>query len=67
MSKPIIKIHNQETNELIEREMTQEEYVSYQIVWQEEEERKTKQTQKNTQRKEVLEKLGLTEEEIAVL
>lgn len=31
MSKPIIKIHNVETGEVIEREMTAEEYAQHQI------------------------------------
>ena len=30
MTKPIIKIHNAETNEVIEREMTTAEYAKYQ-------------------------------------
>jgi hypothetical protein len=32
MTKPIVKIHNMETNEIVEREMTDEEFLAYQEV-----------------------------------
>lgn len=69
MSKPIIKIHNQETNEVIEREMTDEEYAIHQefianqpaliTVEQLEEQAQAKQA--------LLNRLGITEEEAKLL
>jgi len=31
MSKPMVRIHNMETNEIIDREMTDAEYAQYEI------------------------------------
>lgn len=67
MTKPIIRIHNTETNEVTDREMTAEEFKIYkadqetQLVNQAEAEAKT------AQRQAVLNRLGLTAEEAALL
>jgi hypothetical protein len=67
MTKPIIKIHNTETNEIIDREMTNEEFAQHQagqaIV-----EADALQAQAKAQAKAVLlERLGLTQEEFNTL
>jgi len=67
MANPIIRIHNSATNEVIDREMTDTEYVQYQAE-------KTKavadadaQTAKDAARQAVLDKLGLTADEAQTL
>jgi hypothetical protein len=70
MTKPIIKIHNVETDEIIEREMNTEEYAEYLLLVQEYEAQKTEAEAKATARASALAKLaaiGLTAEEIAAL
>lgn len=67
MSRPIVKEHNLETNEIIEREMTDEEYADY-LKFQEEEEAKAEEERaKATAKADLLAKLGITEEEAKLL
>lgn len=67
MSRPMVKEHNLETNEIIEREMTDEEYADY-LKFQEEEEAKAEEERaKATAKADLLEKLGITEEEAKLL
>jgi hypothetical protein len=64
MTTPMVRIHNTETNEIIDREMTAEEFAEYQA------ERATKQAEaeaKTTARAAILDRLGLTAEEAALL
>jgi hypothetical protein len=71
MTNPIIRIHNLETDEVITREMTDEEFAASEkaakehaaVVKQNEEIEKAKQQQKAT----LLERLGITEEEAKLL
>jgi len=70
MSKPIIKIHNTATDEVIEREMTEEEHEHYKKSIAEGERQKQERENKINARESALAKLaalGLTEEEIAAL
>lgn len=67
MSKPIIKIHNVETNEVIEREMNAKEFAQFEL---DQAENKAKQDEalNNAETKSaLLEKLGITAEEAALL
>lgn len=67
MTKPIIRIHNTQTNEIIDREMTDEEFTNYQI---EEEKRQSKQldeTAKAEAKAGLLARLGLSEDEFKTL
>ena len=67
MTKPIIRIHNTDTNEVIDREMTAKEFKEYEddqaalLITQAEAERKA------TAKAALLEKLGITSEEAALL
>jgi len=67
MGKPIIRIHNVETDQVIDREMTAEEFKIYeadqkaQLLAQNEEESKV------AQRQAILDRLGLSSEEAAIL
>ena len=64
---PTIKIHNIETNEIIEREMTTEELAQWEIDKVNTEAIKQAEADKVTQRQALLDKLGITEEEAKLL
>jgi hypothetical protein len=67
MTKPIILIHNTETNEIIEREMDTKEFAQYKANL---EANKTKQIEaeaKEVARAAILDRLGLTADEAAIL
>jgi hypothetical protein len=71
MSKPLVRIHNIETDEVIEREMTDAEFVEYtksQKANQEAEAAAQAEAQaKAAQRQALLDKLGITEDEARLL
>lgn len=69
--KPIVKIHNTETNEIIDREMTDEEYTNYlthqQLIDDEATLQETERFQAAIDKAALLVKLGITEEEARLL
>ena len=68
--KPMLRIHNTEIDEIIDREMTDEEYEQYLLESEIIKEQELKIKQKQEARQSALAKLaalGLTEEEIAAL
>lgn len=67
MSRPIIRIHNLETDEVIDREMNDEEFAQYEIEKEIEAERKAEAEAKTAARQALLNKLGITEEEARLL
>lgn len=67
MSRPIIRIHNTETNEIIDREMTAAEFKIYEADQAAELLRKTEAEAKAAQRQAILDKLGLTADEARLL
>lgn len=67
MSRPIIRIHNLETDEVIDREMNDEEFAQYEIEKEIEAERKAEAEAKATARQAILDRLGLTEDEAKLL
>jgi len=71
MDKPMIKIHNLETNEVIEREMNDSEFENYEKdLIQFEKDRAEKKAQEETkvaEKQTILDRLGLTAEEAALL
>ena len=67
MSKPIIKIHNVETGEIIEREMNDAEFAQYQADQANETQRQAEAQAKAAARQAVLDRLGLTEDEARLL
>lgn len=67
MTKPMITIHNTETDEILNREMTNQEYAEH-LAWIEKEAKDKAELQaKEAARQAVLEKLGLTADEAAAL
>ena len=67
MAKPMVRIHNLESDEVIDREMTAAEFKIYEADQAAELLRKTEAEAKATQRQAVLDRLGLTSEEAALL
>ena len=67
MSKPMIRIHNTQTNEVVDREMTNAEFAKYEIE-QAEREAKIAEAEARAQAKaELLERLGITADEAKLL
>ena len=67
MSRPIIRIHNIETDQVIDREMTVAEFAEHKIGQQLDAERKAEAEAKTAQRQLILDKLGLTADEARLL
>lgn len=67
MNRPIIRIHNQETNEIIDREMTDSEFVNYEANLEIELQRQEEITQTRQLKISAYQKLGLSESEIEAL
>jgi hypothetical protein len=66
-TKPIIRIHNTETDEVIDREMTDAEFADYQTMI---ESANASQAEKEAQaaaKANLLERLGITEDEAKLL
>jgi len=67
MSNPMIRIHNTETNEIIDREMTAEEFAQYQAAQAQAELAKAEAQAKAAQKAALLDRLGITEDEAKLL
>lgn len=71
MSKPMIRIHNTETDEIIDREMTDAEFEEYQArkmaFDQAEAARLAEEAEKAAKKAELLAKLGITEDDAKLL
>lgn len=67
MTKPIIRIHNTETDEIIDREMTDAEFVQYQIDQAEYQTAKAEAETKAQAKAALLAQLGITEEQAKLL
>jgi hypothetical protein len=66
-TRPMVRIHDLATNEVIDREMTDDEFAEHQA---EQAERAVKQAEaeaKATARAAILDRLGITAEEAAIL
>lgn len=67
MTKPTIRIHNTETDEIIDREMTSAEFAQYEIDQAKYAAEKAETEAKATAKAALLEKLGITENEARLL
>ena len=67
MTKPIIKIHNITTDEVIEREATAEEIAQIKVDETEAQAKAVAQDNKETAKAALLERLGITEDEAKLL
>jgi hypothetical protein len=67
MTKPSIRIHNTETNEVIDREMNAAEFAQYEIDNANAEAARAEAATKATQKAALLERLGISEDEARLL
>jgi len=67
MSKPIIRIHNLETDEVVDREMTDVEFAAYEADKEATQAAQAEAQAKAAQRQTLLDKLGITEDEARLL
>lgn len=67
MTKPLITIHNQETNQVVTREMTDDEFAQYQIDQAKFAADKAEAEAKAQAKAELLNRLGITEDEARLL
>ena len=67
MTKPIIRIHNTETNEIVDREMTDDEFAQYEADKVTYAAEQAEAQAKAEARQAILDRLGLTADEAALL
>ena len=67
MTNPIIRFHNTETDEVIDREMTDAEYKQHQVDIAKAQSDELVKTQAEAARNAILEKLGITADEAKIL
>lgn len=65
--RPMVRIHNVETNEIIDREMNDAEFAQYQADTEAEAQRQAEAEAKAAARQAILDRLGLTEDEAKIL
>jgi len=66
-TRPMVRIHNIETNEIIDREMTAAEFKQYEADKAEQEAAQAEAEAKAAQKAALLERLGITEAEAKLL
>jgi hypothetical protein len=66
-TRPMVRIHNIETNEVIDREMNDAEFAQFEIDKVEATTRATAEAAKAEQKAALLERLGITAEEAQLL
>lgn len=67
MTKPIIRIHDTETNEVIDREMTDAEFAQYQEEVNANANKLAAEAAEKAAKLAILQQLGLTDEQAVVL
>jgi hypothetical protein len=67
MSKPMIRIHNSQTDEVIDREMNDQEFAAYEANQAAQAKARAAEAAKAAQRQVILSRLGITEEEARIL
>ena len=67
MSKPMIRIHNTETDEVIDREMTNAEFAQYEIKQAKYQTEQAEAEAKAQAKAALLDRLGITAEEAVLL
>lgn len=67
MTKPMVRIHNTETNEVIDREMNEDEFAQYELDKKESLARVKAEKTAADNKAALLAKLGITAEEAALL
>jgi hypothetical protein len=67
MTRPLVRIHNIETDEVIDREMNAAEFKQYEIDQAASAARQAEAEAKATQKAALLDRLGITEDEAKLL
>ena len=67
MTKPMVRIHNTETDEIVDREMTAAEFKVYEADQKAAEKSKAEVDAKTAQRQAIADRLGLTADELKLL
>jgi hypothetical protein len=67
MTKPIIRIHNSETDEVIDREMNDTEFAQFEVDQEAELNRQAEEEAKATDKAALLARLGITADEAKLL
>ena len=67
MNRPMVRFHNTETDEVIDREMNDEEYAQWQIDVAADEAQVAAKEQASNAKAALLEKLGITADEAKLL
>jgi len=67
MTKPMIRIHNTETDEIIDREMTDAEYSAFEAEQNAKKAKQTEEVAKEAAKADLLAKLGITADEAKLL
>jgi len=67
MTKPMIRIHDTEIDEILDREMTDAEFAVFQAEQATKNAIRTEETAKATEKAALLERLGITAEEAKLL
>jgi len=67
MSKPMIRIHNVETNEIIDREMNAAEFKTYEADQAAQAKAKAEAEAKATAKAAILNRIGLTADELKMI
>lgn len=67
MPNPMIRIHNSETNKIIDREMTKEEFTAYELQQADDAAKGLHTKAKAEAKSALLERLGITADEAALL
>lgn len=65
--RPIVRIHNTEIDEIIDREMNDEEFAKYEADQAEQAVRKAEADAKAAQRQAILDRIGLTADELKII
>ena len=66
-NRPVIRIHNLETNEIIDREMNDNEFAQYKVDQADEKQRKIEVETKVAEKQALLDRLGITADEAKLL
>lgn len=67
MTKPMVRIHDLETNEIVDREMTNAEFVVYKTDQEKWAAKKAEAEAKAASKAALLDRLGITEDEAKLL
>jgi hypothetical protein len=66
-TRPMVRIHNSETDEIIDREMNDSEFAQYQVNKVEQENKQAEADAKEAAKLAILDRIGLTADELKTI